>query len=319
MHRNTNGLRRNWCHRRGFTLIELLVVIAIIAVLVALLLPAVQQAREAARRTQCKNNLKQLGLAMHNYHDVTQRFPIGAMSGSGSSSGGGNGGSTSGYVWVRYILPYLEQQNMLNNWNEDIAYNTGVNNPIIKTTIPAFFCPSDPHFKAWNNVYNYNYAVNYGNTTVGATNPYNGVTWLEGTFRYSGGTTGYASRIGDIIDGTSNTLLMSEVRAGQTANDLRGLIWYVPHTGFTTFYGPNSSSPDNMGSWCNTTVQAAALLDNFPCSSTGTTLFSSRSRHVGGVQSLMTDGAVRFVSQNINLNIWRGLSSRAGHETIGEF
>jgi len=303
--------------QRGFTLIELLVVIAIIAILIALLLPAVQQAREAARRSQCKNNLKQLGLAMHNYIDVHNFLPIGSM--SGNSPGNPPNQGTSGFVWVRYILPYLEYGNLLTKYNENIAYNTGVNLPIIQSTIPALLCPSDPRFRAWSNTLNYNYAVNYGNTTVGATNPFNGVTWQGGTFRYSSSITGYAYGFSDILDGTSNTLLMSEVRAGQVTNDLRGLIWYVPHSGFTAHYTPNTSIPDAMGSWCNTDVEASALKMNMPCTSTGSTIFSSRSQHSGGVQSLMADGAVRFVADSIDVNTWRGLSTRAGGELIGEY
>lgn len=304
--------------RRGFTLIELLVVIAIIAILIALLLPAVQQAREAARRSQCKNNLKQLGLAIHNYADTFGLMPIGSMGGTGGGHPE-NGGSTSGYVWVRYLLPYIEMSALTNRWDETKSYYTAPNLDLIRTTIPMLLCPSETKFKAWNQVFNYNYAVNYGNTTVLGTTPFNGVIWQGGTFRYSGGTTGYAYSLSDIHDGTSNTLLLSEVRSGQVQDDLRGLIWYVPHTGFTSHFTPNSQSPDIMGSWCNTNVEANALLQRMPCSATGSTIFSSRSRHTGGVHSLLADGAVRFVSDNIEVTTWRNLSTRAGSEVIGEY
>ena len=112
--------RTTFPQRRAFTLIELLVVIAIIAILIALLLPAVQQAREAARRSQCRNNLKQIALAMHNYHDVHRQFPIGAMGGGGTAYPG-NAGGGSGCVWLRYILPYIDQTAIYNQWDEDIG------------------------------------------------------------------------------------------------------------------------------------------------------------------------------------------------------
>jgi prepilin-type N-terminal cleavage/methylation domain-containing protein len=151
--------------REGFTLIELLVVIAIIAILIALLLPAVQQAREAARRTQCLNNLKQIGLAMHNYHDVNLRFPIGQVAvlflDSVSTTGfqhadptegsilGVNGFGLHGTSWMLQILPFLEQTQLYNQWN--FQYNVRGNGEIITSTnqtqpaqtdIAAFYCPT---------------------------------------------------------------------------------------------------------------------------------------------------------------------------------
>ena len=295
--------------KRGFTLIELLVVIAIIAVLVALLLPAVQQAREAARRSSCKNNLKQLGLAMHNYHDVTNNLPIASMSSTFA-------GSTSGYVWGRAILPYIEQGPMYDAWNENIEYHSGSNLTLIRTIIPGLLCPSDPATKTWNNVPNYNYAVNLGNTTVNSTNPFNGVNHQGGTFKYSGSTRGYSYKFRDLTDGTSNTLLMAEVRQGQIVSDLRGLTWYGPHVGFTTHYPPNTDIPDRLSSgFCRPSA-------GLPCQGTDGSNpqnFSARSRHTGGVQVIMADGAVRFVSENIDIGTWRDLSTRGGGEVIGEF
>ncbi|MDB5344525.1 MAG: putative major pilin subunit [Schlesneria sp.] len=303
--------------RKAFTLIELLVVIAIIAVLIALLLPAVQQAREAARRTQCKNNLKQLGLAMHNYHDVYLRLPCGAFTGVG-------GTDVAGMVWVRALLPNIDQANSYNQWNYAQDYystptgapaNTNIN--IVRTIFPAFQCPSDTPTKTWNNAPNYNYAVNLGNTDSGRTATLNSVVFLPAPFTYNSNVF-YALR--DINDGTSNCLLMSEVRQGPVANDLRGLIWYGPHTGFTTMYGPNTTSPDTLAqNFCQNTQ---ASLVGLPCVPTPTgfsTIFAARSKHVGGVHALMGDGAVRFISQNIDINTWRNLSTMADGQTVGDF
>ena len=315
----------------GFTLIELLVVIAIIAVLIALLLPAVQQAREAARRSQCKNNLKQIGLAMHNYHDVTNRLPIGAMCSNNPSVNPSLNGGQSGYVWVRYIMPYMEMSNLYNAWNENRIYtdnsvvsaNGMTNLRIIRTRLPGLLCPSDTQFPAWNSVFNHNYAVNYGNTFINNGN-YTGtpaITNQGGPFKYSGNDTGTCYGFSDIIDGTSNTLMVSELRSGQIANDIRGLIWYQSTTGFTTYTPPNSSIPDWNGGWCSDPTAVAAF--QMPCAASapsGTSNYlASRSRHTGGVQSLLCDGSVRFISENISLVTWRALSSRAGGEVVGEF
>tara|TARA_R110002111_G_scaffold2705_5_gene18052 strand:- start:43026 stop:43949 length:924 start_codon:yes stop_codon:yes gene_type:complete len=302
--------------KSGFTLIELLVVIAIIAILIALLLPAVQQAREAARRSQCKNNLKQLGLAMHNYHEVTGNFPIASM-GIGVP---GLSSSQSGHVWMRYILPYIDQANMYNQWDESVQYAQGGNTALIRTVIKPLLCPSDSATKTWNNTPNYNYAVNLGNTTVESVTPFNGVSYLGGPFKYSiSATTGFSFKMRDVADGTSNTLLLGEIRQGQNGQDLRGLIWYVPHVGFTAHYPPNSSVPDNLNSgFCVAANSAIGL----PCqgnSSTAPLNFSARSMHTGGVHVAMCDGAVRFVSENIDIGTWRALSTRFGNEVIGEF
>jgi prepilin-type N-terminal cleavage/methylation domain-containing protein/prepilin-type processing-associated H-X9-DG protein len=303
--------------KSGFTLIELLVVIAIIAILIALLLPAVQQAREAARRSQCKNNMKQLGLAMHNYHDVMGNFPIASM---GSRATLITDNNQSGNVWMRYIMPYIDQANMYNKWDETRQYAQGGNTALIRTVVPTLLCPSDSATKTWNNTPNYNYAVNLGNTTVQSTNPFNGVSYKGGPFKWSNSsTTGYSYKIRDIVDGTSNTILLGEIRQGQNGQDLRGLIWYVPHVGFTSHYPPNTSVPDNLSSgFCVAANSAIGL----PCQGTSSSAplnFSARSMHTGGVHVTMCDGSVRFASENIDIGTWRALSTRYGNETIGEW
>ncbi len=287
--------------------------IAIIAVLIALLLPAVQQAREAARRTQCKNNLKQLGLAMHNYHDTYNRLACGAFTGVG-------GTDTAGMVWLRSLLPNIDQANSFNQWNYAQDYYSGTGNTninIVRTSFTAHLCPSDTATKTWNSAPNYNYAVNLGNTDVARTSPLNSVVFLPSPFTYNSNVF-YGLR--DISDGTSNCLMISEVRQGPVPNDLRGLTWYGPHVGFTTLYGPNTTSPDALnGGFCQ---NAQSSLVGLPCIATPggqNNVFAARSKHTGGVHALLCDGSARFISQNIDINTWRNLSTMSDGNTVGDF
>jgi len=291
---------------RGFTLIELLVVIAIIAILIALLLPAVQQAREAARRTQCKNNLKQLGLAMHNYHDVHNKFPVGAY-------------NCCWGTWQVAILPYIEQtayfelyENSGGNDSTGPRYGASPNTQVTTQRFAALSCPSDFDNRPFSNITCHNYAVNYGNTSY-AQGTVNGVTFGGAPF----------SRLNcfgfrDAIDGTSTTLLMAEVLQG-IGNDLRGFGWWGDASGFSAYLTPNSNLPDRIytAGFCNNQPDL-----NLPCAvSNGTnpTMFASRSRHVGGSQVILCDGSATFVSENIDLNTWRALSTMRGTEVVGEF
>jgi prepilin-type N-terminal cleavage/methylation domain-containing protein len=318
--------------KKGFTLVELLVVIAIIGILVALLLPAVQAAREAARRTQCTNKLKQLGIAMHNYHDVFLTLPNGAT-GAGPNAPAITSQEQSGYVWIRFILPFIELGNIADKWqpNKQYAVNTDPagtangtpnNNALIQGLIPAYVCPSDTTTKTWNNTPNYNYAVNLGNTDTGRSASFNGVTWGSAPFEYTTGANGKAFNLAALIDGTSNTLLLAEIRAGQVGQDLRGLTWYTPHVGFTTYYGPNTKSPDALNAgFCQNAANAPLGLPCVAASATdGTpTLFASRSRHPGGVIVTLGDASTRFVSQTIDINTWRNLSTMQDGNVVSDY
>ncbi|MBX6316728.1 MAG: DUF1559 domain-containing protein, partial [Isosphaeraceae bacterium] len=248
-------------HQRGFTLIELLVVIAIIGVLIALLLPAVQAAREAARRAQCVNNLKQIGIAMHNYHDTTGSLPPGHRA------------SVCG-TWQTFILPYIEGHPLYNAYNMDGRYllPNGTKNPdsnlryggvcnltVTRSRINTLTCPSDMPVAvaAYNNITNHNYAVNFGNagvyqqldtsfTGIKYATPYP-VPWLGAPFSDSD-PSNYPARqqvynLASIIDGTSNTLMASEVVQGQNG-DIRGFTWWGEAATFETWLAPNSPLPD---------------------------------------------------------------------------
>lgn len=315
-------------HRPGFTLVELLVVIAIIGILIALLLPAVQAAREAARRSQCLNNLKQIGLAMHNYHDSKGTLPPGI----------GPHGCCWG-TWIAGVLPYMEQQNVASlyqNWGGNDTsgprYGAAPNTTNVTTKrFATLTCPSDLPNSPFSNITNHNYSANWGNTSYGQ-GTVGGVTFLgapfgQAKFLYPADTTiTYKNELGndmrpfkgigmnEVLDGLSNTMMVGEVLQGQ-GNDLRGFQWWGDAAGFTTYLPPNSTLPDRIYSagYCKNNP---AL--NLPCdvsSTTDPTMFAARSRHPGGVQVAMCDGSGRFVKSNISINIWRGGSTSRGKET----
>ncbi len=317
---------------RAFTLIELLVVIAIIGVLIALLLPAVQSAREAARRAQCTNNFKQLGLALHNYHDSVGSFPIGRM-GIGYNYAPQRGQRRT---WAFSVLPYFEQTNLFNAINFSLQFYESANTTIIRTPLAMFQCPSDqpsiqepdtPYPRAKGNV-----AANWGNTHFyqdenrGATwpNPWNtGPMGLQGAplgnyFRGAPFRGNKPSSVSEFLDGTSQTLFVGEVIIGQNAAggayDHRGDIFNddLNCTMFFTYTTPNSKIPDVMGGnaqgypWCS-----YGKLPNVPPCTGGIPSFNTaRSRHPGGVNLLFADGSVHFIKDTID--IMTGARQHAG-------
>lgn len=312
--------------RRAFTLVELLVVIAIIGVLVGLLLPAVQAAREAARRMQCSNNLKQMGLAAHNYLDTHKALPTGEY-------------LCCWGTWMLQLLPFMEQGNMfaqyqfngmMVDFGAGTRYGSAVNLPVTRIQMASFSCPSDSNTAASNN-YNgitfHNYVANHGNTTLGRKTPHGttstGAPNIFGNapFRFVGPNDKPQNmKLADLADGTSNTLLFSETVQG-VGGDLRGFAWWNGGAHFSTYLAPNSNAPDVLENiaYCRGIPGAAGYNPRNPPCAAPTTAFPSsiaaRSRHVGGVQAGMGDGSVQFISNSINLDTWRALSTAAGAET----
>ncbi len=314
---------------RAFTLIELLVVIAIIAVLIALLLPAVQQAREAARRTQCKNNLKQLTLAMHNYHDSYNRLPLGTVDGPPNKrSGTGGGDWADDNNWLHLILPNIDQANMYNTIDFRFAWHNvapGTGNTMAQTRIPAESCPSDgiqidEPGTNWARIRG-NYVVNFGNITYGgqSQSPYNGVNFGGAPFGIQ-----YGANFAAVTDGTSNTLMVGEIRAlvGDGWLGYTSEVMLAGGGAFTAYYTPNTSSCELLARQCFPGVN-----NGIPCcTSCGGSaanvvqqVISVRSKHTGGAHVSLCDGSVRFVSNSIDVNVWRGLSTTKGAEVVGDF
>jgi prepilin-type N-terminal cleavage/methylation domain-containing protein/prepilin-type processing-associated H-X9-DG protein len=310
--------------RRAFTLIELLVVIAIIAVLIGLLLPAVQKVREAAARTQCQNNLKQMGLALHNYHDANSVFPIGAQNGGFPFQG-------PRLTWFPYLLPYIEQSNLYNlfnftpasnPWNipwADTSNSIG-SNSVTAQVVKLFQCPSDSGKDTISQFYgNYmlgNYLgffgnLNYGGAYLTPRNIRHFFTWNTKT------------KITDITDGTSNTLAMGEYLRAQATGpnsdlDFRGVVW-SDQPGYSQLYTqftPNTTSPDNIYcGYCNNLPQMNLPCANSDCGKNDTA--ASRSRHTGGVNALLADGSVHFIGQSVSLTTWQSMGTISNGEILG--
>lgn len=235
---------------RGFTLIELLVVIAIIAILVALLLPAVHQAREAARRTACRNNLRQIGIALHNYADVFGTFPPGRIvyvSPTDDGSSGANGGATTGrgncFSAFAGLLPHLEQSVIFNQIDFNNGPDTAANNSMSITQPPVFLCPSDFGIRSLAQGAGFagvtNYVLNTGTTApVSSQNP-SGVPVTGVFFENS------RVRLQDVTDGTSQTICISEqILSDPNDPSNAGGTWNgkTPSTGFVLTSGNNNSS-----------------------------------------------------------------------------
>ncbi|OHB79300.1 MAG: prepilin-type N-terminal cleavage/methylation domain-containing protein [Planctomycetes bacterium RBG_16_64_10] len=326
---------RRW--RTAFTLVELLVVIAIIGILVALLLPAVQAAREAARRMSCTNNLKQIGLALHNYHDTYKGFPPSAILPAGVVP------FDSWSPQVR-LLPYVERRSLqdLIDWKQGYSSQPAVT----KTRVATYLCPSEikdeerPDGSLTH--YPLNYGINLGTWFVYDPNTREGGNGLV----YPNSKTKFAS----VTDGTSNTLAFAEVKAWnpylrdggnpntpgapipETPADVSSLggnfktnsghtEWVdgrVHQIGFTGTFPPNTVIPFSSGDKTYD-IDFNSYREGKTDDQLTYAVVTSRSYHPGGVNALLADGSVRFVSDTIDLITWRSLATRDGGEVVGEY
>ncbi|HTN76071.1 MAG TPA: DUF1559 domain-containing protein [Pirellulaceae bacterium] len=320
--------------RRAFTLVELLVVIAIIGVLVALLLPAVQSAREAARRMQCGNNLKQLGLALHNYHGTNNRFPFGASHPTNTNWGTINNDHHGSFIVG--LLPYFEQQAMYDacDFKTDTAFNSALpgGQKIHEIWLSALLCPSDEK-KYWDGNPLYagaagttkgqkwatsNYSVSIGNQAFGAC-PFSGNMFGTGAAGHgdtmdpgqiSGvfGHLAWGAAIEEIRDGTSNTIAIGEIRPKCSWHARDGWM-HINALWFATTCPINyKNCPDEPGYTASCAASTAWSCD-----------MGFKSRHPGGAGFAFCDGSVHFLSDNIDYNTYQKLGDRRDGQVVGAF
>lgn len=310
--------------RRGFTLIELLVVIAIIAVLIALLLPAVQQAREAARRTQCRNNLKQFGLAMHNYAETHSILPLCLNS------------TSKPFSVHATLLPFIDQAPLFQLIDFNTNWNHANNTIPVAAKIPAFVCPSEPTAPVPSTWGGTSYRANQGSEIL-----YGQPSGSNASMPAPNGVfvSGKSLKVADLTDGMSNTAAFSEHPMGDfnqatsskydtfqpgiypnTPDEAMTYCRAVDTTDISKQGVSNVGAPWLQGYHSTTQYFHVSPPNDRSCMyPPGRIATTAASYHVGGVHVGMADGAVKFVSENINLALWRGIGSRAGGEVLGEF
>ena len=264
--------------RAGFSLVELLVVIAVIGLLISLLLPAVQAAREAARRLGCANNLHQIGIGLQSYHDSYQRFPLGGVEMRSLRNPDGSLRYPNGVqlAWSAYILPYIELQSIARQIDYKKGFDSPENAPAAANVISTYLCPSAIRQSYVNDGRGAcDYGGIYGERIASPNNP------PKGAMLYT-----QFVRIRDITDGAAHTLMVTEDSGWRDGQWINGL------NVFDVAYAINS----------------APLFENDP-----------RSKHKGGVNGLMADGSVRFLANEMELNVLAAICTRCGGEPVGDF
>jgi prepilin-type N-terminal cleavage/methylation domain-containing protein/prepilin-type processing-associated H-X9-DG protein len=291
--------------RYAFTLVELLVVIAIIGILVALLLPAVQAAREAGRRSQCSNGMRQISLAIHNYHDTLKRLPPGRVVFNGP-----NGTQTCNGV-LTLILPYSEQNNLENQYNYTTGYDHPDNQQAVNTHVPIYVCPSSPPGFRRCTMVNIFGTLQTPGGTASVTDYYAVRNVRNAAGQSLLGILGASNpTMAAITDGTSNTFWFVEVH-GRPDNYVKGQIKTPPPTDIA-WYSPWAG---NNGLALNTYL-ADGSATNGPCVMNCNSEFQPYSFHPGGAMFAFGDGSVRFLSQTLDADTFRALGSHNGGESV---
>ena len=305
---------------KAFTLVELLVVIAIIGILIALLLPAVQAAREAARRMSCTNNLKQVGLALHNYHDTHKTLPPGSQ---GNSAWG-----RDSWSWYCMILPFIEQTPMY----DELDFTNRINGAADrggsarKSLLNDMLCPTDDRriqeegIANWQNAL-HNYVVCYGDANFNSgISPWNVVDGYAGTAGMFVPERSSAFR--DCRDGLSNTALIGEIITPISENiwGALGRTQVAMGAGFTTYLTPNSDANDRLNR-CHTDLGGGLGAKCTPHADWdwGANVIALRSWHPGGANVTLADASVRFVSETVETDTWRAVGGRADAKVQGDW